>query len=102
MTKGKIVRELAKRIYGDASPSNVLLCKTFCDCLQDIMIEAWLRDDKVMWEKFFVALPVERAAHRGRNPKTNEVEEFPPMKSIKFTIHPKVKGMLNEEGEYFD
>lgn len=98
MNKSKMIKELARRIYGNVTPNNIAICTSFMDTLQQIMEETWEDGDKITWENFFVAKVVEHKEHRGRHPITNEVQMFPAHKALRFIMHPTIKGLLNGEG----
>lgn len=99
MTKKKLITEMALKLYGHKTPKYTQQCEAFCDALKDVIEEAWLAGDRVVWENFFSSNVVTRKARRGRNPVTNKIEMFPEQKTVVFNIHPNLKRKLNNGGE---
>lgn len=97
MSKTDIIKELAERIYGNVTESEIQQCTQFCDTLEEIFVDALLEDKKILWKGFLSVEVVEHGERRGRHPQTNEVVDFPPSKSIKCKISKSIKDMVNEK-----
>lgn len=97
MNKKDIIKELAERIYGDASETNIKEATQFCDTLIDIFKDALIEGNKIVWKGFLTAEVVERGQRRGRHPQTNEVVTFPPSKTIKCKMSQSIKDIVNEK-----
>ena len=95
MGKNEIVKQLAERMYGNATDADVKRCMEFCDTLVDIFTDALLEDKKIVWKGFLSVEVSDRAAHKARNPQTNEIVTFPPFKAITCKVSKKIKDMVN-------
>lgn len=97
MGRNDIIKELAERIYGNATVSEIQQCTLFCDTLVDIFKESLLNEGKISWKGFLTANVVERGERKGKNPKTNEVTVFPPVKSINCKFSKSIKNLINNK-----
>lgn len=98
--KNEIVKRLALKLYGtenNVSEQQMKRCAQICDYLADIFKEAFLENEKIVWRGFITAEVVERPAHKGRHPQTNEVVVFPPVKTINCRISKFIKDLINEK-----
>lgn len=90
--RNDIVREMAKRVYGNSSNSkNLMLAAQFCDNLVDYLTDMLVDGEKIVWNKFFVAEVVERRERHGKDLKTGEPVVFPPAKVINFKLAKQIK-----------
>lgn len=95
MNKSGIIKELARRIYGNESDSVMKECTKFCDTLVEIFYDyVCVLEEKITWQNFLTAEVVNRRERRGRNPNTNEVETFPPVQTLKIRASKKMKDFL--------
>lgn len=97
VSKSEIIRQLADRIYGNETEEEILQCTQFCDTLEEIFTESLIDGKRVVWKGFISAEVVEHGERRGRNPKTDEVDVFPPYKSIKCKISQLIRDIINEK-----
>jgi len=95
MGNQEIIKKLAKRIYGNAKESELKQCADFCDNLVDIITEALVNEEKILWKGFVSMEVVERAERKGRNPQTNELMTFPPVKTVNCRISRTIKDAIN-------
>ena len=95
MGRNELVKRLAKKIYGNASVREVQECVNFCDSLVDVIKEALIDGEKITWSGFMTLEVKERAERQGRNPQTNEVVTFPPVKSVKCKVNKEIKNLVN-------
>ncbi len=95
MGKSEIIRQLADRIFGNCSETEIKACTDFCDTLADIITDALIEEKRIVWKGFFTAEVIERAERKGRNPKTNEIVTFPPVKMINCKFSRTIKDMVN-------
>lgn len=92
MGRNEIVNQLMRR-----TGSNRDECEQFCDTLVDIVSDALLSGDRVLWKGFLSIEVSERSPRNGRNPKTNEITTFPAVKTVKCRISKFIKDMLNSK-----
>lgn len=97
MSRTEIIKQLAERIFGNATDSEKQQCTQFCDTLVDIFIDALLNEEKIVWKGFMTVEVIERPERQGRHPQTDEVVTFPPSKSIKCKMCKAIKDMVNEK-----
>lgn len=95
MSRTDIIKKLAEHIYDDTSEANIREATQYCDALVDIITDALIEGDKIIWKGFLSIEVVERGQRCGRHPQTNEVVTFPPSKSIKCKISQAIKDMVN-------
>lgn len=97
MNKAEIIKETTARIFGNTSEANIRQITDFCDTLVDVFTDALLDNKKIVWKGFLSVEVINRGKRFGRNPQTNEVVEFPPVKSVKCKISQSIKDLINEE-----
>lgn len=95
MGKNEIIKQLAERIYGNATDNEIKQCTDFCDTLVEVFTDALLEDKKILWKGFLSVEVVERGARNGRHPQTNEIVTFPPVKSVKCKVSESIKKAVN-------
>lgn len=95
MGNREIIKKLAKRMYGNAKEIEMKQCAEFCNTLVDIITEALLNNEKILWKGFISMEVIERAERKGRNPSTNELVTFPPVKSVNCRISKAIKDAVN-------
>lgn len=95
MSRTDIIKKLAEHIYDDVSEANIREATQYCDALVDIITDALIDGDKIIWKGFMSVEVVERGQRCGRHPQTNEVVTFPPSKTIKCKISQTIKDMVN-------
>lgn len=94
MGKSEIIKKLAKKLYGNTSPKEIQQCTEFCDTLANIITEALLKNEKILWKDFLSMEVVERPERKGRNPQTGEVATFPPSKSVVCKVSKSIKNLI--------
>ncbi len=95
MGRTEIIKQLAERIYGNATNAELQQCANFCDTLVDIFTDALLEDKKIIWKGFLSVEVAERGARKGRHPQTKEIVTFPPVKTINCKISKSIKEAVN-------
>lgn len=97
MSRTEIIKQLAERIFGNATEKELQQCTQYCDTLVDIIVDALLENKKIIWKGFMSFEVTERRQRQGRHPQTNEVVTFPPVKSIKCKMSKAIKDAVNEK-----
>lgn len=97
MSKTDIIKKIAERIYGNTSDINIQQATQFCDTLADILTDALIEGEKIVWKGLLSIEVVDRGQRCGRHPQTNEVVTFPPSKSIKCKMSQVIKDAVNEK-----
>lgn len=97
MSKTEIIKKIAQKMCGNVNEKSIQQSTTFCDILEEVITEALLNGDKILWKGFISMEVVERAERKGRHPQTNEVVIFPSVKSIKCRISKAIKDAVNEK-----
>lgn len=97
MGRTEIIKQLAERIYGNATNKELQECASFCDTLVDIFTDALTNEERIIWKGFLSAEVVERAERKGRNPQTNEIVTFPAVKMINCKISKSIKDAINNK-----
>ena len=95
MSRTEIIRQVAKRIYGNTGENEIQKSTQICDTIVDIFIEALMKKEKILWKGFMSVEVVEHGERKGKNPQSNEVVTFPPVKSIKCKMSKLIKDMVN-------
>jgi DNA-binding protein HU-beta len=72
-------------------------CEKAIDAFAESITESLADGDKVLLKGFMSFEVIERAARRGRNPKTGEVSTFPATKSVKCKVSQAIKDAVNEK-----
>lgn len=91
MGRTELISRLAKRIYENPSSKEIQECATFCDTLVDIITDALVDEEKVLWKGFLSAEVVERSETKRRNPQTGEIVTYPPVKTITCRLSKAIK-----------
>lgn len=78
MTEKELLRNVSKR-----AKVSRLNCELVFDALIKELSECLVRGDGIQLKKFVYFETVDWPARKGRNPKTNKIEEFPPVKVVK-------------------
>ncbi len=93
--RNEIIKQLAERIYGNANVKELQECTQFCDTLVDIITDAIINDEKIVWKGFLSIDVTERSERKGRNPRTNEIVVFPPVRTINCKMSKAIKDAVN-------
>lgn len=93
MGRTEIIEKLAKRVYGNPSVKELQQCSQFCDTLVEIITETLEHGERVLWKGFISAEVIDTPSMKRRNPKTGEVESFPPS----FKIYCKLSNAIKEK-----
>ena len=97
--KNDLVKQVALRIKGNknnVTANDIQLYTELCDTLADVILDELIAGERVQWRNFLTLEVVTRGARKGRDPRTNEVKDFPPVKSISCKISKKVKELIKE------
>lgn len=97
MQRNEIVKQLAERIYGNANQPEIQQCTLFCDTLVDIVTEALMNNENVLWKGFCHIKVCDRAKRQGRNPNTNEIVTYPPTKTVVCRISKAIKDAVKDK-----
>lgn len=97
INRSDIVKELAIRIYGEARSDTISICSQFCDKLVDIITEELEFGEDIKWKGFLTAKVICRKERRGRDPKTNQVVTYPPVRMIRCKISKTIKNKVNNQ-----
>lgn len=98
MGKTEIIKQIAKKMYGNVNDKSIQQSTDFCNALEEIITNALLNDNKVLWKGFITMEVIERAERKGRHPKTNEIVVFPPVKSVKCKVSKAIRDKINKKG----
>jgi DNA-binding protein HU-beta len=90
MTKAELIALLAEK-SGDPQPR----ARLYLETLEGIYENALRQDGEALLPGLGKLVVVERAARVGRNPKTGEAIQVPPMKVVKFKAIKGLREMLN-------
>lgn len=91
MGRTEIIKRLARRIYENPSAKQYQQCAIICDTIVDIITDALVDDEKVLWKGFFSAEVIERGETKRRDPQTGEIVTYPPVKSITCRMSKAIK-----------
>lgn len=72
-------------------------CERVIDTFIDTIIDALVKNKKIIIKGFMSFDVIQRGERKGRNPKTGEIELFKPTKVIKCKMSELVKKIVNEE-----
>ncbi len=99
--KREIVRRAARKKYGSGRLDALKIeeCSQMYDIFEEVLTEALINGEQVKIKGLFTAEVKERPARRGRNPRTNEVQQFPAVKSVSFKISQRIKDIVNGKWE---
>lgn len=98
--KSEIVKQVALRIKGNknnVTANDIQLYTEVCDTIADVIIDNLIEGEKVQWRNFISLEVTTRGERKGRDPLTNEVKTFPPVKSISCKVSKKVKELVREK-----
>lgn len=98
--RSEIIKRLAVKLCGtenNVTEEDLQQCTQMCDYLVDIFTDALTTDGKIVWNGFLSAEVIERGARKGRNPKTNEIVVFPPVKIINCRMSKHIKDAVNKK-----
>lgn len=95
MSKAEIIKKIAEKMYGSVNDKSIQQSTVFCDTLEEVITDALLDGNKILWKGFISMEVVERAERKGRHPQTNEIVIFPSIKSIKCKISKAIKDAVN-------
>lgn len=95
MSKAEIIKQIAEKMYGNVNDKSIQQSTAFCDTLEEIIKNALLDGDKILWKGFISIEVVERAERKGRHPQTDEIVVFPSVKSIKCRVSKAIKDAVN-------
>ena len=95
MSKTEIIKQIAEKMYGNVNDKSIQQSTAFCDTLEEVITNALLDGDKILWKGFISMDVVERGARNGRHPQTNEIVTFPPVKSVKCKVSESIKRAVN-------
>lgn len=95
MSKAEIIKQIAEKMYGNVNDKSIQQSTAFCDTLEEIIKNALLDGDKILWKGFISMEVVERAERKGRHPQTDEIVVFPSVKSIKCRVSKAIKDAVN-------
>ena len=82
MSRTEIVKDIAERVYGVPTKEDISTCENFCNAFTDLVIDSLIEEKEVRWTGLFTLKVVDTPPRKGRNPKTNEVEDFPASKKL--------------------
>ena len=97
MQRNEIIKKLAERIYGNANQPEIQQCTLFCDTLVDVITEALMNNERVLWKEFFTIKVCDRAERQGRNPNTNEIVTYPPTKTVVCKMSKAIKDVVKDK-----
>ena len=101
MTKNQIVKKLIERKTGadinGIAYEDIIDYTDTLDILVDIITDALLDGDNILWKGFLSIKIIEHYERKGRNPQTGEVDIYTPKKSINCRISQNIKDMVNNE-----
>lgn len=92
MTKGEAIRKVG-RITGTDKEDCELIINMFIEVIKDALSEG----KSVSLKNFIRFDIVDRPARKRRNPKTGEIEMYPPTQDIKCVLSRNVKRLVKEE-----
>ena len=95
INRSDIIKELALRIYGEARSDTISICSQFCDKLVDIISEELEFGEDIKWKGFLSVKLIDRKERRGRDPKTNQVVTYPPVRMIRCRMSKTIKNKVN-------
>ena len=72
-------------------------CEEIIDAVSETIIDALYDGDKVVWQAFCTFEVRDRLNQCHRDPKTNEVIKFPPVKVIRCNMAQIVKNVINRK-----
>lgn len=90
MTKNELVNNIAAKT---GLPR--MACENVIDVFADEIKKCLINGDKLLLKGFMKFEVTERPAREGRNPQTDEVVLFPPVKSVKCKICKEIKDAVN-------
>ena len=90
MTKTELINNIAKKTELDYNS-----CVSVIDALADEVRDCLVSGDRLMLKNFIVFEVVEKPERRARNPKTDKIEVFPAVKTVKCKISKIIKDAIN-------
>lgn len=90
MNRKEVISAIAQRTGSPATDAERCL-----SALEDVLIDAVARGDRVQLPGFLTVERVERAARTGRNPRTGEALEIPAGFAVKATVGSRLKGAVS-------
>lgn len=96
--RSEIIRRIATKKNGtnNLDPSKLQECAQYIDYLEDVITEALLDGEKIVWKGFLSMDITERKSRRGRNPNTGEIVEYPPVKTVNCKMSKQIKDLIND------
>lgn len=95
MSKAEIIKKIAEKMYGSVNDKSIQQSTAFCDTLEEVITDALLDGEKILWKGFISIEVSERAERKGRHPQTDEIVIFPSVKSIKCRISKAIRDAVN-------
>jgi nucleoid DNA-binding protein len=95
MSRTEIVNELADRMFLNPTKEDKQLCENFCNTFTDMVKDLLLDDQEIQWTGLFTLKVVDIPPRKGRNPSTNQVEEFPATKKVVCKLSRNLKHMIS-------
>lgn len=95
MSKTDIIKKIAERLYGNVSDKSIQQSTAFCDALEEVITDALLDEQKILWKGFISIEVNERPERKGRHPQTNETVVFPSVKTVKCKVSKTIRDAVN-------
>lgn len=95
MSKAEIIKKIAKKMYGNVNDKSIQQSTVFCDTLEEVITNALLNGEKILWKGFISIEVSERAERKGRHPQKNEIVVFPSVKTIKCRVSKAIRDAVN-------
>ena len=99
--KKDLVRRLAERKYGTGNLDARKLgeCEQMYDYLEEVITDALTHGEKIVLKGFLTICVRNRKARKARNPKTNEIVTFPPVRVINCKPAQALRDAINRKGD---
>jgi nucleoid DNA-binding protein len=95
MSKADIIKQIAKKMYGNVNDKNIQQVSAFCDTLEEVITDALLDEQKILWKGFISIEVNERPERKGRHPQRDEIVVFPSVKTIKCRVSKAIRDAVN-------
>lgn len=92
VTKKELTNRVHEKVYHPKGN-----CEEIIEVLFDEMKDALLNGEKISITNFLSLEPIEKDWHKGRDPQTGNVVEFPPHKTLRFRLSGSFKDELNDK-----
>lgn len=105
MKRREMVERIALKKYGtknNIDARKIGEISQMLDYITEVCVEALCSGEKIRWKNFFTAEISEWHERYGRNPRTNEVEKFPAVKSVNCKFSQAVKDAINGRETAYD